>query len=153
MFSLFPADGNTISIWTISNETYFRWMIQILHPFFNFRILHISCEVPYFTPYLTALNVNCSSKFILSKYLLLLVSSSRHDFLLNEKKIIQQQKIQINFSHISQYYMMNLYSKRSCIDKKPIFHCTRSLWVHPSHAIFFMILLPHDFNFWHLIIF
>ena len=58
------------------------------------------------------------------------------------KKIIQQQKIQINFSHISQYYMMNLYSKRSCIDKKPIFHCTRSLWVHPSHAIFLWFYYP-----------
>ena len=121
--------------------------------FFNFRILQISCEVPYFTPYLTALNVNCSSKFILSKYLLLLVSSSRHDFLLNEKKNHTTTKntdqLQPYFTilHDESIFQEILYWQKTYFSLYKIFMSA------PLPCNFFMILLPHDFNFWHLIIF
>ena len=45
------------------------------------------------------------------------ILSSRQDFLLNKKKNILQQKMEINFSHISQYCMMNLFQV-ICIEKK-----------------------------------
>ena len=132
MFSLFPTNGN-ISIWAIYNETYFsfsdKWS-KLCILFFNFRILHIRCKVysPYFTPYLTALNVNCSSKFILSKYLLLLVSSSRHDFLLNEKKKSYNNKKYRSTSAIFHNTTWWIYIPRDPVLTKNLFFIVQDLY-------------------------
>ena len=127
-------------IWrrALSWNEYFYW--------FNFRILHISCRIRSIVPTLLLILRHWMSIVVQNSFYPSIYFSLYHPlgmiFYWMRKKIIQQQKIQINFSHISQYYMMNLYSKRSCIDKKPIFHCTRSLWVHPSHAIFLWFYYP-----------
>ena len=146
MFSLFPANGN-ISIWAIYNETYFsfsdKWSkLCILFLTSEFFTLDVRSIVPTLLLILRHwMSIVVQNSFYPSIYFSLYHPLGMI-FYWMRKKIIQQQKIQINFSHISQYYMMNLYSKRSCIDKKPIFHCTRSLWVHPSHAIFLWFYYP-----------
>ena len=135
MFSLFPADG-LFQMRHISDK-WSEFCIFLTSEFFTLAVTF---------PTLLLILWHWMSIVVQNSFYPSIYFSLYHPlgmiFYWMRKKIIQQQKIQINFSHISQYYMMNLYSKRSCIDKKPIFHCTRSLWVHPSHAIFLWFYYP-----------
>ena len=157
MFSLFPANGN-ISIWAIYNETYFsfsdKWSkLCILFLTSEFFTLDVRSIVPTLLLILRHwMSIVVQNSFYLSIYFSLYHPLGMIFYWMRKKnhtttKNTDQLQPYFTILHDESIFQEILYWQKTYFSLYKIFMSA------PLPCNFFVILLPHDFNFWHLIIF